>query len=485
MGLNMTRSSALRLLAGFLSLLLIPIIIYSCKPDSSITSTGSGSGSGSGGGSTGKTSTISGQVVNSTSGIPMDSVLVHITGSTFNISLLTDSQGKYTGDFTLTSNVNFTIIATKTNFVGDTTSVTLIPGGNVSASVLSMTPSGGGSKPSGNPVSIFLLSQSASSIGVKETGSVEIANLVFQVVDSSGTAIDLSHSVNVKFVIAASPGGGEVISPSLVQTNDLGQATVNITSGTKAGVVQIIAEIDLATNILKSKPVLITINAGLPDLNHFTIYPDLVNFPIQHDPTTGFIPIYALVGDKYSNPTRPNTSIYFETTGGVITTKTAQTDEDGIAQVKLIWGNPFPDDAILGKGFARVTATTVDENSQQISRQAIVLFSALPQISISPGSVNIPNGGSQGFTYTVADENGNPMAGGTKISVAVEGENIGAQGDLSVLLPDTQDKLNWTNFSFTVYDAVDTLDVPKPVTITITSDGPNGKISSVIKGTGH
>ena len=480
----MTRSTALRMLAVFLSLLLIPLIIYSCKPDSTITSASTGL-SGGGSGTTAQKSTITGQAINSVSGVPMDSVLVRITGSTFDKSLLTDSQGKYTTDFSLTSNVNFTIIATRSGYVGDTTSVTLTPGGNIAASVLSLAPVGGSTKPSGNPVSIYLFSQTVTTIGVKGSGAPEIANLVFQVVDSSGTAIDLSHSVNVKFEIAASPGGGEVISPAVVQTNNLGQATVNVTSGTKAGVMQFIARVDLPNNTLKSTPVSITIHGGLPDLNHFSIIPSQVNFP-GYDPALfgNTMNMSVVVGDKYSNPVKPGTSVYFNTTGGTIEGG-IQTDNLGKGSVTLTSGNPTPDDSALGKGFARITASTVDENAQTINRQSVILFSGLPKITFTPGLIDIPNGGSQNFSYIVADENGNPLAGGTNITVTVDGQNVAAAGETNVFLPDTQDS-TWTHFSFSVYDVVDTVNSPAPISITINTSGPNGSAKlGPFTGTSH
>lgn len=474
----MTRPRFFRFLAGFFTLLIIPLIINSCKPDSTITSTGISGGSGT----TAQKSTISGQVINFVSGIPLDSVLVRITGAGFNTSLLTDSQGKYSADFNIASNINFTIIATKSNYVGDTTAVTLTPGGSITPSVLSMTPSGGSVVPSGDPVSIYLLSQSNTSIGVKGSGASEVASVVFQVVDSSGTAIDLTHSVNVSFKLGASPGGGEVVSPSVVQTNNLGQATVNVTSGTKAGVVQFIAIVDLGTDTLQSTPVSVAITGGLPDINHFSVIPSLVNLA-GYDIFGNTMTVSVVVGDKYSNPVRPNTSVSFNTTGGVIGGST-QTDIDGKGSVILTSGNPRPSDPLLGPGFAVIEASTADENQLTISKQIYVLFSGTPSITgLTPATFNIPNGGSQYFTYTVADENGNPLAGGTSIIVTVTGNNVEASGDIDVTLPDTQSK-TWTNFGFTIADN-DTTNVASTVTIKIEASGPNGKAKVNASGTSH
>ncbi|MFQ6115532.1 MAG: hypothetical protein ACE5NG_15845, partial [bacterium] len=104
-----------------------------------------------------------------------------------------------------------------------------------------------------------------------------------------------------------------------------------------------------------------------------------------------------------------------------------------------------------------------------------------PVISINPTSFNIPNGGSQTFSYTVSDQNGNPLSGGTNITVTVDGEDVTAKGALNKTLPDTQSK-GWTSFSFVVFDAaVDTV-IAKPVSIRVSTNGPNGSTDLEIVG---
>ena len=189
------------------------------------------------------------------------------------------------------------------------------------------------------------------------------------------------------------------------------------------------------------------------------------------------------MGDKYANPVRPGTAVYFTTTGGIIEGSTL-TDDQGIGSVQLISSAPQPNDPVLGPGFGRITATTVDENQTVISDETVVLFSGVPQISINPTSFDIPNGGTQLFTYTVSDQNNNPLVEGTTIVVQVEGEDTGASGDLNVTLPDTQSPL-WTQFGFSVYDVADTTDQLKTVSVKITSSGPNGGAHIIINGVHH
>jgi hypothetical protein len=231
---------------------------------------------------------------------------------------------------------------------------------------------------------------------------------------------------------------------------------------------------------ITSLPVAISIHGGLPDLTHFSIAPQQFNFPGynifgQQDPITAY------VGDKYGNPVRPLTSVYFTTTGGLIE-GSIQTNPLGIGTAALISALPQPNHPVFGPGFATVTATTADQNSMNISRETVVLFSGVPQLSASPTSFTIAEGGTQSFTYTLSDQNLNPLAPTTTIKVLVDGEDVKAQGDIDVTLPDTQSRA-WTQFSFIVWDAkVDTTNSLTPVVITIQSDGPNGKAGITLSG---
>ena len=214
---------------------------------------------------------------------------------------------------------------------------------------------------------------------------------------------------------------------------------------------------------------------------HFSIAPLKVNFP-GYNIFGLYDQITAYVGDKYANPVRPLTSVYFTTTGGIIE-GSIQTNVQGIGTSNLISALPQPTHPLLGPGFATVTATTVDQNSLNISRDIVVLFSGVPQMSASPTSFNIPEGGIQFFSYTLSDQNSNPLAGSTSIKVSVDGEDVKSQGDIDIILPDTQSR-GWTQFNFWVWDAlVDTLNSLTPVVISIKSDGPNGKAAVTISGT--
>jgi hypothetical protein len=477
----MLKNKKVAITFGFLLIISVMIFNESCKQADEVVSSSSSSGNGKT--QTTMKSVVSGLVISNLTGIAIDSALVQIIGTSINISLLTDSKGKFSDTVETSSNINLAIYVSKSGYAQDTTNIYVTSGVDYPVPAIKLIPANStGTKPSGNPVSIYLYSQTSTSIGIQGSGSLATATITFVAVDSSGAPIDLDHSVNVNFSFGARPNGGEVLSPSTVSTNDSGLASVNITSGTKAGAVQIYAMLVLSGSNIYSKPVAISIFGGLPDQNHFSVAPANVNFPGYNIyGLTDAISTY--VGDKYGNPARPGTSVYFTSNGGIIG-GSANTNSLGIGTVSLLSAAPQPYDATLGAGFATITASTADENLNTISTNTIVLFSGYPTIAISPTSFNIPNGGSQSFNYTVCDQNQNPLSSGTSISVSLNGPSVASQGDVSINLPDTQSKA-WTHFSFLVYDTDDTTNVQEPITIVILVTGPNGSAKETISGFSH
>lgn len=467
----MNKNTLIKFLKSFSFLLVfVPLFIQSCKSVSDTTNPVTADST---------SSVITGTVTDYLTGAAVKSATIKIIGAYQNVTAQTNDLGNFTSQVQLYSNANLTLIVSKSGYIADTSSVYAEVGKTVNVNTIQLIPSQGSHTGTpGDPVSIYIQSVTPSVIGVKESGSQETAQLVFVVQDSSGIPMDADHAVNVDFSIGAGPGGGEFISPVSVTTNNAGQAIVNLTSGTKAGVVQVIAQVTSTT--IKSQPIGVTIHGGLPDINHFSLFPSKLNFA-GYDFYGNTNQINVFLGDKYANPVRPQTAVYFTTTGGIIE-GSALTNDQGIGAVTLISGDPKPVDPTLGAGFGTITASTVDENNTTISKTTVVLFSGSPQLSIDPTSFAIPNGSAQTFTYTVQDENGNPLAGGTMITVSVGGSSVAASGDVAVTLPDTQSK-TWTNFSFIVYDTVDTVDVVTPVTIDLTTTGPNGGEHISISGT--
>ena len=448
-------------------MLLIFAIFYGCKSPTTTETQAGGE------------VVLKGQVLDKKTNNPIDSAVVRLLDYTTDVIQITDQNGRYEITITVDSVMELRVVAFKEGYNPDTVKVFAVPQRTVEVPPLLLELVTPVVETSGEAASIVLVDQSATTIGVKESGAPETAKLTFEVQDSSGVPVDISHSVEVSFAIGSGPGGGEFVYPQKMRTDNRGRVYVNVVSGTKAGVVQIVATAESKGKIIRSKPVAITIHGGLPDSAHFSVVPAKVNFP-------GYVQfglrnkITAFVGDKYGNPVKPGTAVYFTTTGGIIQ-GSALTDKYGQASVDLISAAPLPVHPTLGPGFATVTATTVDENQKEIKAETIVLFSGAPVITINPSTIDIPNLGSQAFTYTVSDQNGNPLAEGSSITVTAEGQNLKLIGDTKVNIPDTQSK-SWTRFGFTITDT-DSSEAVRVVQVKISVTGPNGaavlKISGV------
>lgn len=423
--------------------------------------------------------TISGQIVESITGNPILNASVKITGDSSEINTTSNTEGKYTATLQLNEDKELTVIVFKDGYNTDTLKLFATVGSTINAPIVQLKQiEGSSSGSSGGPASIYLFSQSAQSIGVKESGANETAQIIFQVLDSTGVPINSDNEVSLYFNFGANPGGGEYLYPSSATTNALGRASVTINTGTIAGVAQVIAEMFVNNVAIKSKPVLIAIYGGFPDENHFAVAAEKLNYPAYG--VIGYeIPFTAFVGDKYSNPVRPGTAVYFSTTSGIIDGSNL-TDNLGRSTVTLLT-QPFPNHPVYGPGFFIVTASTINENNNNIQTETVRLLSGLPQITVEPNTFNISNGGSQIFNYTVSDGNGNPLSEGTSISVTVSEGDLKVSGDVDVNLPDTQSK-GFTSFSFTAYDAKpDTVNLQQAI-IKIETSGPNGDKKITITG---
>lgn len=423
--------------------------------------------------------TLNGLVLNYSTDYPIENAIIKISDVSPEIIEMTDSLGRFSLEISVPNSMDIDVIVFKESYVPDTTTVLAVQGRTIDIPTFRLMPTDQTPNTSAEAASIALSSQSVVSIGVHESGAAETAKLTFVIQDSSGIPIDLEHSIEVEFTLGSGPGGGEFIYPTKVHTSDLGLASVYLTSGNKSGVVQIVAEATVNEKLIRSKPVAMSIHGGLPDQDHFSLAADVINIPgYNHFGVTDLITAY--VGDKYGNPVKEGTAIYFTTTGGLIQ-GSAMTDDLGQASVSLISAEPRPNHEILGQGFATITASTVDEEQSSISSETIVLFSGIPNVTIEPTTFNIPNGGSQQFNYVVCDQNLNPLSSGTNISVTVDGELVEARGATDQTLSDTQSRF-WTNFSFTLADANADTVVAKTIYIKVSTSGPNGSAAVEISG---
>lgn len=390
-----------------------------------------------------------------------------------------DADGRYQLAVEIDSTINVTVTASKEGYGQVSRQVLAVAGRTVEVPNHRLQRATDAGPVSGRASNILLLSQSSQSIGVRESGSEEVAQIVFQIADSLGRPVTLANAIDVNFSFGANPAGGAFIHPETARTDNQGRVTVNLSSGTAAGVVQIAAETNVEGRTLRSLPVSVAIHGGLPNARHFTIGPERFNFPGRR--ANGLTnPISVIVGDKHGNPVKQGTAVYFTTSHGVVE-GSALTNAQGRGSVNLISANPLPPN-----GVAIVTATTADENRETVTGTTPVLFSGPTVLTVSPGYADI----NETYTVTLTDDLGNPLAQGTSLNVRVEGTRVKAVGSTSASLGDTvfdadfnpQTGEGVTEFTFRAVSDLNREEDGEPVVeaITIGTSGPNGQLEIVL-----
>jgi hypothetical protein len=451
------------------------------------------------------TAVVRGSVANTQGEVIVGADMIAMSTAFGSISTTSDAEGRY--EFVLPvsvgeSTTNYTLSASKPTYNPKSETIPLASSNVVVVNfVLSQTreeddddddtepPSESRSGPASN---LIVYEVQSSSIGVTGGGYDETSRIVFQARDANGVPVDTAHAVNVVFTILGGPGGGEFLSPASGRTDEDGQVVVTLNAGIRAGVVQVAAEATVGGRTIRSTPVKLSIHGGLPAQEHFGLAPERLNFPALHI-VNARLGIVAVLGDKFSNPVRPGTNVYFRTNAGNIQTEVS-TDNDGVAPVQLISLGKNINATVHGPGFGYVTAETRGENGVLVTDSVLVLLSGSPIITVDPFSFEIPNNGSQSFNFTVADYNGNPMAEGQKITVNLELPQLAGTakapeliltGITDFTLPDTQSR-SFTNYGFTlsVYggDEDDVIE-NMPVTVRILTTGSNGNVQLNFSGT--
>lgn len=186
----------------------------------------------------------------------------------------TNSSGEFSLQIALTGDTELKLITSKNGYLKDTTTAYAILANStltVDDIKLMQDTSAAVIPTPGKPASIYLKNQSVPSIGVKESGSPETARLLFEVQDSTGIPINIENQVAVSFKIGAGPNGGEFLSVASALTDEFGQVELFVTSGTIAGVIQIVAEFTSDNSLIRSQPVAIAIHGGLPFEDNFYV----------------------------------------------------------------------------------------------------------------------------------------------------------------------------------------------------------------------
>jgi hypothetical protein len=425
---------------------------------------------------------LAGQVLNTQTNNPVGGAFVRILP--MDLLYEADSNGRYSIEVEIDSTMDLQVLASADGYSSTSVTVLALAGRTIQVPTLRIQQLVDGVTESGRAWSILLEGQSSGTIGVRESGSTEVANLTFTVVDSVGRPVVVDQSAQVHFSFGAQPGGGESLAPLSAWTDNNGVVSVTLSSGTLAGVVQVMAETTVGTRVIRSQPVAVAIHGGLPDQDHFSVGPARFNFPglIAYGLTNQ---VSVIVGDQYSNPVRPGTSVYFSTTHGVIG-GSLQTSASGQGSVTLTSANPLPAD-----GIGLVTATTADMDQNDVVGYTPVIFSGLPVLTLTPGTLAL----GQTYLLTVTDYNGNPLVAGTSISVRVEGTAVKGVGTTNVTLDDSAFLGGYdyqhvvrgagiTEFTFAAVADVDpdAANPEEPVleAITISVSGANGRVEFVL-----
>lgn len=315
---------------------------------------------------------------------------------------------------------------------------------------------------------IAFLGATESDIFVAGVGGKENSIISYEVRDSLGFPIDRQRRVFVTYTVQFFPnslvGGGTAptVIPSTDSTDDQGRTRTTVISGTEAGVVQIVVNIQLPNRpLLVSQPVKISVHAGFADQGHFTLIPDRHVFEgfSPGPPTFGARKFTAVVGDTFSNPVQSGTAVYFHSQAGVIQTGSsdfnAYTDASGFATVTLFPSNPTPDptgtlragrptyDTTFTQGRSGahwVWAQTRGRGGKLIIDSVLVVQAKAPitVVGIPTTTVAVPSKSvSAPISITIKDGNGNPLPDGTTITSSIVvanapiGFQMGVSGDIS------------------------------------------------------
>jgi len=417
---------------------------------------------------------LEGQITERGSATPVEKVLVKILP--FNRSTETDASGKYEVTIELADSNATTaiVIFSKTGFSNDTLRAVKVQNGHTTAIPEVKMAKLGSNGPSGDATNIVLIKVSTANIFVAGSGGQATADLIFEVRDASGRPVDLQHKVVLAFRITGNPGGASIF-PASIETDENGRAVTTVTSGTVAGALQVVAEIQ--NKALASAPVPIAIHGGLPNLAHLSLGVEKLNI-------AGLIylglqdRVTAFVGDKYSNPVPPGTVVQFQSTGGIIE-GSAVTNALGQATVILTSANPVPP-LINSDGLVAVIAETVDETRNKITVRTKVLFSGPTQLSVTPATpFTLQPFSSLTFNYMVSDLNFNPLVAGSRYTVSADNGKV--SGAIGVTMKDTQSKAA-TLFSFVLTNSQPDSLKTKDATVEIKVDSPNGDAIRTITG---
>ncbi len=432
---------------------------------------------------TSTSSSINGTVLRSDDNAPVQGATIMDLGKN-GATAFTDSLGVFTLPVgVLTSTYSTTLVTEANGYISDTTDIEVEPEKDQTITIRlkqyvinPVTPGA-----TGQAASIELVLQSDKSLSVRNAGGVEKALLTFAVTDSLGYPLTLQKAVRVRFSIVGGAFGGEFLLPDSIETNSSGLASTVVTSGTKSRVLQVVASAVVAGSTISSSPAQFTISGGMPDSIRSTIWTSSKNYPGISGSADLMGTVSAMLVDQYGNPVQVGNLAYFETSGGSIDA-IGITDATGLATVNIYGGGKPP---VAGIDTIKVTVNKLDGS---FSKYMDVTFSGTPIVTatnVPNDSINIFDGQGLTLDLNISDVNGNPLAGGNKISVVtggLVGNAVIISGDDNAVTPDTRSTA-LTSYKIRVEDKEADGGSSGPFTLQIIVSGPNGSTSKFIHGT--
>lgn len=381
------------------------------------------------------------------------------------------------------------------------------------------------------PPNSVLLFFDPNTLGVKDSGRNQTVTITAEIVDSQNNFV--ADGTYVLFSIFSSPGGGEALSSSTPLPTVNGRTQVSLNSGILSGSVRIMAQVTdsfgtpMAPDV-RAISTEILIFAGPPfieDVNdrftsHLTVgvaQTNILGWGFVNTTTT----VIAVVGDKFNNPVPPGTAVFFTTSGGVISTHTGFTDEQGVATVTIHTAQPLPDITrfyntfddpnrdhpgfVLGTsiipgpirdfeggqvvnslggtgendGISRILAVTegVDSNGASSSAWAVanLIFSGgITTFTVEVDSTDLSPGQSAVVTFEIYDVNGNPIVPGSEITVR------SSAGELSWTSLSTSDP-GATRYQVALANNIDPTDPDAQATVTFVTMQVNSANGNVVR----
>ncbi len=383
-------------------------------------------------------------------------------------------------------------------------------------------------------------------IGVRGSGLPEQSKLTFQVTNALGLPV-----IGIPVSFSVSRIADETISPSQAITDKDGNARVTLTSGVRAISVQVTARINTDSGPVVTRSTAVNILGAPPSQPNFSLAHQFNN--ISGGVTFGLTnQVTAFVADRFGNPVPP-TAVSFTTKGGAIgdlvsTNTLGQAKGTLVSQLPVpgngtvatlattIGERPFVDangngvcdesDELrpISEPFYDTNCDTVhdadedfidlngdgefneDQGSEApacndqvtVFKSICSTFSGPTRVFLIPSSSGpLPAGGSRDFTLIVSDNGdpifnpgvGNPIVGGSRLSISIDGNRARVLGLSNLTLPDafTNDQIvaGINRFEFTVVDKAPDSTAPEVdgVNVTVTSDpqslpaGGNGSVT--------